>query len=992
MLLVVFVPQLVGQDIDRLAADPRFEISVSAANGQRWMQDGYEVWHLRGNCRVKQAAFQATSQEVVLWVDRADASTGRPTRVVAYFEGQVQVDTGAADDRHPAAESTRRFGAISWTAQLNTFRGVNIQSVTTTGAPAVQPAVYQRGMASRAPQVRQAQFETDPFGQAQPVDPPPARRVIVRPRSNVPVQASVTTGATGEQMAVITSGVRMVIEGAADVGRLDIETDRIVIWAAAGLGDAVQGGESVQSDELPLEFYLEGNIVFRESDRVIYAQRMYYNVATKQGTILDAEILTPVPDYQGTLRLKADVVQQLDGQHFQAFNAAATSSRMGVPRYWIQSNSIELEDIQIPRVDPFTGQTIIDPESGEVAVDHELAAVSRNNFIYVGGIPVFYWPVLWTDLEDPTYYVKNVRIRSDSVFGNQILVDFDAYQLLGIDDPFENSKWELSTDYLSDRGPALGTELTYSGTSLFGRRGAYFGRFDAWGIRDSGLDNLGGGRRRLTPEEEYRGRILARHRQMLSPNTPLSIQFGAISDRNFQEQYFEREWDEDKDLTTGIDLKHYAGNASVGIQADYRLNDFFTQTEWLPRADGFVLGSDLGTGWLTYYAHVHAGYARLRTAVPPQDATDAATFDPLAWESEREGVRAGIRQEINAPVDLGPVKVVPYGLFDATYWGETLDGSEQARLYGQGGFRASLPMWKVDHDVQSTLFNLDGLAHKVVFETDVFYADADQNLDQFPLYDSLDDDSQEAFRRRLLFSTFGGSAGDDVDLKFDERFFAFRNNMQGRVTGESAEIADDLMAAKFGVRQRWQTRRGLPGQQRVIDWIVLDVEGTFFPDAERDNFGANVGLLDYDFRWHVGDRLTMVSDGYFDLFGDGLRTASVGGILSRPEIGNLFLGYRSIEGPFSASIARGSFTYRVSEKWIATAGVSYDFGGDGRLGHSFSFTRIGESFLMRVGFRIDTTKQDLGLTFAIEPRFLPGNRLGSVGGVRIPPAGSNGLE
>ena len=84
------------------------------------------------------------------------------------------------------------------------------------------------------------------------------------------------------------------------------------------------------------------------------------------------------------------------------------------------------------------------------------------------------------------------------------------------------------------------------------------------------------------------------------------------------------------------------------------------------------------------------------------------------------------------------------------YWGHDLSGNDVTRLYGQAGVRASLPMWRVDPTVQSLLFNLNGLAHKVVWEAEFLYADADQNLDIFPLYDPLDDDSQEHFRRRFV--------------------------------------------------------------------------------------------------------------------------------------------------------------------------------------------------------------------------------------------------
>jgi hypothetical protein len=297
--------------------------------------------------------------------------------------------------------------------------------------------------------------------------------------------------------------------------------------------------------------------------------------------------------------------------------------------------------------------------------------------------------------------------------------------------------------------------------------------------------------------------------------------------------------------------------------------------------------------------------------------------------------------------------------------------------------------------VHSTLFNLNGLAHKIVFDAEFAYADAEENLDVFPLYDPLDDDATEHFRRRLFFNTFGGPAtvgGPDTPLKYDERIFAFRSGMQSWVTAPSMEIVDDLTYAKFGVRQRWQTKRGLPGQERIVDWIVLDVQGFYFPEADRDNFGEDVGLLDYDFRWHLGDRLTLLSDGFADLFGQGLRTFTAGASISRPERGNLYMGYRSIEGPISSNILLGSLSYRMTEKWIATGGASFDFGRTGNIGQSFYLTRIGESALVRLGFNYDASRDNFGVNLAIEPRFLPSSKLGRIGGVQVPPAGAYGLE
>ena len=168
----------------------------------------------------------------------------------------------------------------------------------------------------------------------------------------------------------------------------------------------------------------------------------------------------------------------------------------------------------------------------------------------------------------------------------------------------------------------------------------------------------------------------------------------------------------------------------------------------------------------------------MRVADAPLNASELAKFDPLAWEADVNGFRAGSRQELDFPLQFGPTKVVPYVLGDATYWQEDLSGADLMRAYGQVGVRASLPFWKVDPTIQSVLWNVNGLAHKVSFDMDAFYADASQDLDELPLYDPLDDDAQEHFRRRFAFDTFGILPGMNVPLPYDERYFALRSGLQ----------------------------------------------------------------------------------------------------------------------------------------------------------------------------------------------------------------------
>lgn len=1009
MLLAAASVNGFAADVEIPLADTNAPIVITARHAAHWPQGAYEVWVLRGETELRQGEVVAKGAEAVLWVDRAEAFSGRASKVIAYLEGPnggVQVDFGAAGDPHAfTGRTSRSLVDSNWIGRFQTTAGIQLQTPPPAAEPNVKPAVFQRGLEAwskpLAMQTSLLQEEiAPPIGQ--PVAPRRAdnatvlggaRRVRFSARNGGRSSFSTTVDEErGERVTLATSGWQVVIEGLDELGAVTMETDRFVLWTPKGNPSGGNLSNLMNSDDGPLELYLEGNIIFRQGDRVIYADRMYYNVRSESGVVFDAELLTPIKDYQGLLRLRADVLQQLNRQQFQAYNAALTSSRIGVPRYWFQTGSASLTDVQTPLVDPFTGQVVVDPQTGQPEVEHNLLATSQNNFIYLLGAPVFYWPVIATNLSKPTYYIDSISVKSDRIFGQQLLVDFDLFQLLGIQNAPKQNKWTLSTDLLTERGLALGTYYSYQGDNFLGAPGPYAGFIDAWGLKDDGVDNLGRDRRSLVPEADFRGRVLARHRQEFPGGFQLTGEVGLISDRNFLEQYYEQEWDTFKDQATGLELKRLDDNTSLSISADLRVNDFFTQTEWLPRADHYWLGQSLLFDRLTWFEHSNIGYANLQIATTPTNPTDAAKFDPLAWEVPSEGLRAVTRHELDLPLEAGPVKVTPYLLGEAGYWQNDLNGDEATRLYGQAGIRAALPMWTADPTIRSELLNLNGIAHKITYEVEAFYADSSIDFDQLPLYDQIDDDSTEHFRRRMLFDTYGLTFGQNAPLRFDERYFALRSAQQSNVTSPVSEIADDLMEVRLGVKNRWQTKRGLPGQERIVDWVSLDVDAVIFPDGDRDNFGEEIGLIDYDFRWHIGDRLTILSDGFADVFSQGLRQVTLGGVLNRPEAGSLYLGIRSTEGPISSNVLAGSLSYRLSEKWIATGGASIDLAQTGNIGQNIAFTRIGESFFLKFGVNYDASRDNVGFSFGIEPRFLPRSRLGRVGGVQVPPAGAMGLE
>lgn len=1028
-------------------------VVVNASEAAKWKQGEYDVWQLSGKVEIQQSGNVWRGKEAIIWVNQPLAFD-EPTELIVHMEGtteqpvRIELYDAKKIEKQVSAPPLARQQTPHWFGKLQTMGGIDWQTAKPKPEPMTKPGVFARALvrfAQEAPsisskfdsksgryqdgkvkpaQFSDAQFSDSQFSQAQfsqlnPFEtlapsPQPTqqqelsfRRIQLLARQGAGLQGEVVTTPAGEDVGVLSGGLNLIISGInapqapgglagpnGQVDKIDLEADRAVVWTTGG--PAFAGGQFEQRAEDPLEIYLEGNIVVRQGDRTIYANRMFYDARRKTGIILDAELLTPLPEfdgyqYRGLVRLKADALRQLDDSRYVANGALFTTSRLEEPTYSLRADNITFDDRQIPIVDPFTGQQKSDPFTGAPLYDHQQMATSESNRLYLGDVPVLYWPRLATDLTEPSYYISDFQAGNDAIFGFQVLTAWDVYQLLGTEKP-KGTDWDVEIDYLSERGLGYGTTYEYSSPEFLGTLGPAQGRSDLWFIDDNDTDNLGFGRRNIDPEKSFRGRAFWSHRQEVQDGLlagwTTQAQVGWISDRTFLEQYYEQEWDTGGDQPTGVRLKRTIGNQSLSIEANGQINDFFTETQWLPRLDHYLMGKDLGGEMFTWFAHSQIGYADLNPASTPTEPTLAAQHFAFPWEAQVEGERIVTRQEIDLPIDLepygAPVKIVPYFLGELAHWGEDLTGEDLQRGYLQTGIRASAPFWAVNPNVRDPLFNLDGLAHKVVFDAEVSYADASRSFTELPLYDEIEDNSLEEIRRRIFNPTIPATS--------DPRFYLIRSGIQGNVAAPTTELADDLTVARFGMRHRLQTKRGAPGNQRVVDWLVFDTNASFFPEDDRDNLGEDFGLIDYDMQWHIGDRFTVLSDGFLDLFTDGLQTFSVGLAANRPSRGNAYIGYRSIRGPFNSDIVTARLNYRLGPKWIGSATAIIDFGEVGNIGQSFALSRIGESIITTVGFNVDESKDNVGLRLLVEPRFLPKTSLTRRTSIDVPPAGAYGLE
>ena len=356
------------------AVDPAEAITIEATQAARWTEGAYDVWHLTGGVTIVQGSTKATAHEAVVWIEQAafDESAAEPRvrGMLVRIAGNVRVKSAAAD-----SDATSKMRGPDWAGRFWFLREpvLDFASVVPTAGPppryeAPASAADKPLPADEDRPIRQAQFAEFGGAAVPQVDPAAAaRRLRAFPRSSVPLNVKWYPSPSGtEWIAVITSGVNLVIDGVDPAGPLDISADRLVIWTQGG-GQPDLDGSAAQAPDVPLELYMEGNVVFRQGQRVVEAANMFYDVPRSSGVITGATVLTPVDNYSGAVRLRADVLRQVDRSRFVAQNTGLTSSRLGVPSWEFRSREMEFTDEQVPLAGPF-GQPLIDPITGEPVV------------------------------------------------------------------------------------------------------------------------------------------------------------------------------------------------------------------------------------------------------------------------------------------------------------------------------------------------------------------------------------------------------------------------------------------------------------------------------------------------------------------------------------------------------------------------------------------------------------------------------------------------
>jgi len=275
-----------------------------------------------------------------------------------------------------------------------------------------------------------------------------------------------------------------------------------------------------------------------------------------------------------------------------------------------------------------------------------------------------------------------------------------------------------------------------------------------------------------------------------------------------------------------------------------------------------------------------------------------------------------------------------------SYWDASPRDGSVGRVFGQLGVRTGTQYWRTFADACSRLLDVTGIRHII---------------------------------QPQITAWLSGSNLDSNDL------FPFDSGV---------EDIDDFYGSSFALRQTWQTKRGPPGQQRIVDWIKFDVElnvfgnlpryelpiGRFFDYRPEDSTARN--HVRTDFQYRISDTTVILADSNWDITDGSMDLLNISYAVERSPRLAYFVGYRRI-GDTDSNLVGGGANYELNAKYRLAVRSYYDLQRGEMETFDISLVRKWPRWYTAVTFGLDNIEETIDVGFSVWPEGAPSAVLGS---------------
>ncbi len=839
----------------------QIDVTLSARLVRTWLDDGTRIFILERDANILRDGSALSADNMVIWFDEKEARrTGRITLTV-YSE-------------------TAGLGALNTLTTQGTLT-VSDAGFSAAGRPVRSPLLARAVDARREWQraLRESALAAVPPTPAETPGAPPS---LIPGALELPEEGPIeiryapvdsdgynlkTSPRDGETLVTIRGGIRISF----DV--YTMRADNIVIWHTAATDETRER----------LQIYAEGNVSFRTPASRLDAESLFFDYRLRRALLTEAEVYTHLSRENIPLVLRAGEVRVFSDRVFRARDVSATTCEFGVPHFRVESGKVTV--------------TILGDEEDRSA----LVAASDNRF-FLGDLPILWLPNVSRDIKQTHTPLRRVEVGDSDQFGPYVQTRWDLLDIFagrsGESVAARVSRWADLTgnlDYYQDRGTGGGVDAVYELDEITGEFAGYY-------IDDRGTDVDG-----YRPTSEDRWRLKWRQRAFFG-TVQFDTELSKISDRGFLSEYYEQEAKEGREQETYLYAKKPWDNAQASFLYRARLNDFQSQTEYLPEARFDVASYSFLDGRLIYRSTTRAGNLRFR---PDKD---------LAAPSYQTQ-RADTWHEFDLPTQAGGFTFTPFATVRDTWYDDAADGDQATRYVGSWGARVGLPpLWRV-WNVESALLDINRLRHIAVL--DFTYED---------FYDA--------------------TKTPDELLAFDE-----------------VDALDTFESATVRLKQRLQTRRpsakkGEP--DRTVDLLSLEVESDYFPEPRRDNAGNPWSDVRLYGRANVTDDFSILTDGDYDTYDDRFDKAGVWLYMDHGPRTTWGLGHRYLRD-ISTSTVTARVDHEITDRWAIGLLGQYDFDEDELLEETVVLRRNLHRFVLEMALDYDKGRDDTSVSVRIYP-------------------------
>jgi hypothetical protein len=659
------------------------------------------------------------------------------------------------------------------------------------------------------------------------------------------------------------------------------------------------------------EIYAEGNATLRRDREQVRAERIYYDFKKNHAVLINGEAIYRYESKDGALKvpiiIRADRIRRLGEERVEAGPARFTTCDFGEPHYEFSVDRIVL-----------TGK------------DGQYSASSEGNVLRTMDAPVLWLPWLSAGTGYGAEPLKGIDVGVSSAYGFYVDVMLGGAFRLGKDPEAEPiGEWWVNPVYRHRRGPGIGAGIEYDQPDARGRIEGFHQRDSA--NRDKSTDT------EVPRRDRGRARLMHRHvldRDFLGGELLGIAEVAYISDRDFLVEYFDQEALEEKAQETMGYLSLAGAEHAATLTSRWRINNFETITEYLPRVD-------YGLFTLPAMTDIVGSGADLLLSGEAGAARVYRQYDEDLPDRGQMTDRYFARASATMPFSVGPVRIRPeLGGGTSAY----RDGQQEDRMDSFTSIRAATDFRRLYPDVTSESFDLTGLNHVI-----------------------------------------------DLSLAWVDRF-KVTTGSDDLVVQDPLDFLDEIQAFDFRWRNRLQTKR----DGKVVDWIDLELRTIFFPEeyaARPSPFGAReewgqglssllltgeetwrsidrkgFGPLTGDLRVLLRDDLVLTASAWYDFETDKFETYSEGiRYEARPDLA-FFLGHRAIAG--DSSVLSAWAEIRVTDGWDIRFLQQTDFRNDGALISGLSVRKLMHDFMFEVTIENDFNRNDFSVRFSFEPRVL----------------------